>query len=361
MDKMNEKEYMVWLHSIDGIGNKTLENLLKIFGSAENIFKAPIEKFNQFRGINKAIVNNIVKNRNPYYINELMNKIKKHNIEIIGRNSKEYPENLKNIYNPPYLLYKKGTILKKDENAIAIVGSRKASSYGKYVAYKLASDLAKKGIVVISGMAYGVDTMAHKGALEHGGRTIAVLGCGLDTCYPKANYHLMLEIEKSGAVISEYSIETKPLPGNFPVRNRIISGMSKGVIVVEASINSGSLITVEFALEQGREVFAIPGNINSSLSAGTNKLIKEGAKLVTDIEDVLEELHIEIDEKEENQIPLSALESKVYNVILDKQPIHIELLLKELSWNVDKVSSIITVLQLKGLVEQLPGKLLIAK
>ncbi|QZY56739.1 DNA-processing protein DprA [Crassaminicella profunda] len=358
---MNKKEYMIWLHNIEGIGNKTLENLLKIFGNAENIFKAPAERINKLKGINHHVVHNILKNRNSCYIGELTNKIKKKNIDVIGRKNEKYPENLKYIYDPPYLLYKKGNIFKEDVNAVAIVGARKASSYGKYVAYKLAGDLAKREITVVSGMAYGVDTMAHKGALENGGRTIAVLGCGLDTCYPKSNYHLMLEIEKNGAVISEYSIETKPFPGNFPARNRIISGMSKGVIVVEASVKSGSLITAEFALEQGREVFAVPGNINSSLSMGTNKLIKEGAKPVTDVEDVLEELQIQTNHKEEKKVPLSDVESEVYGVILDKQPIHMDLLFQELGFKVDKISSIITILQLKGLVEQLPGNLLIVK
>ncbi|MCT4618602.1 MAG: DNA-processing protein DprA [Marinisporobacter sp.] len=358
---MNEKEYMIWLHNIQGIGNKTLENLLKIFGSAENIFKAPAEKLSKIRGINEHVIHNIVKNRNFFYMNQLTNKIKKNNIEVMGREDGEYPENLKNIYDPPYLLYRKGDILKEDINSVAIVGARKASAYGKYVAYKLAGELVNRGITVVSGMAYGVDTMAHKGALENGGRTIAVLGCGLDNCYPKSNYRLMLEIEKNGAVLSEYSVETKPFPGNFPARNRIISGISKGVIIVEASMHSGSLITAECALEQGREVFAVPGNINSSLSRGTNKLIKEGAKLITDIEDVLEELYIETNQKGNENIPLSDVEAKVYGVISEKQPIHIDLLTKELSWEVNQLSSIITILQIKGLVEQLPGNLLIIK
>ncbi|MCT4606710.1 MAG: DNA-processing protein DprA [Marinisporobacter sp.] len=358
---MNEKEYMIWLHNIHGIGNKTLENLLKIFGSAENIFKVPVEKITQLRGINDRVAHNIVKNRDFFYMNQLTNKIKKNNIEVMGREDEEYPENLKNIYDPPYLLYRKGDLLKKDINAVAIVGARKASTYGKHVAYKLARELVNRGITVVSGMAYGVDTMAHKGALENGGRTIAVLGCGLDTCYPKSNYQLMLQIEKNGAVLSEYSVETKPFPGNFPARNRIISGISKGVIVVEASIQSGSLITAEFALEQGREVFAVPGNINSSLSRGTNKLIKEGAKLVTNIEDVLEELHIDAEQKEKKNIPISDVEAEVYHMILEKQPIQIDLLTKELSWKINQLSSIITILQIKGLVEQLPGNLLIIK
>lgn len=359
---MYEKDYLVWLHSLKGIGHKTLENLLKIFGSAENVFKASTKELYEFRGINHNTVHNIIKSRDFLKIKELIEYTKKQNIDILEKEDTEYPKNLKNIYDPPFVLYKKGRIISNDIEAVAIVGARKASAYGKYVAYHLGKALAKRGITVVSGMAYGVDTMAHKGALENGGRTIAVLGCGLDICYPKANYNLMLQIEKNGAVLSEYGIGMKPVPGNFPARNRIISGISKGVIVVEASIKSGSLITVEFALEQGREVFAVPGNINSNLSMGTNKLIKEGAKLVTDIEDVLEELNIETKEvSQEKNIELSELESEIYNVIIENQPIHTDLLFSKLKWNVDKINSVITILQLKGLIEQLPGRLLIGK
>ncbi|TCO79959.1 DNA-processing protein DprA [Marinisporobacter balticus] len=359
---MREKDYLVWLHSLKGVGHKSLEKLLEIFGSAEKIFKISVEELYKFKGINHNMVHSIIKNRETFKIHALIEGIKKQNIDILEREDEEYPENLKNIYDPPFILYKKGCIVSKDVEAVAIVGARKASTYGKYVAYQLGKDLAKAGITVISGMAYGVDTMAHKGALENGGRTIAILGCGLDTCYPKSNYDLMLQIEKNGAILSEYNIGTKPLAGNFPARNRIISGMAKGVIVVEASIKSGSLITAEFALEQGREVFAIPGNINSPLSSGTNKLIKDGAKLVTDIEDVLEELHIEISkDQEEKRVNLSELESEVYDIILKNQPIHTDLLMNQLRWNVGKISSVITILQLKGLIEQLPGKLLILK
>ncbi|QEK13625.1 DNA-protecting protein DprA [Crassaminicella thermophila] len=359
---MHEKDYLIWLKSIKGVGNKTLENLLKYFKSAEYVYKASADELLKLKGINHNIVHNIINNRDSKKILEQINNTRKYNIDILDREDKEYPENLKHIYDPPFILFKKGNILSRDMNAIAIVGARKASAYGKYVAYKFASDLAKKGITVVSGMAYGIDTMAHKGALENGGRTIAILGCGLDICYPKSNHNLMKEIEKNGAILSEYGVGTKPLPINFPARNRIISGISKGVIVIEANINSGSLITAEFALDQGREVFAVPGNINSSLSMGTNKLIQDGAKLVTDIDDVLEELNMKVDEDNNKElIQLSDTESEVYKAILANQPIHIELLFKELRWNISNISSIITILQLKGLVEQLPGNLLIAK
>lgn len=362
---MEEKDYLIWLNHIRGVGNKTLDKLIRYFGNAENVFKASSEKIYQFKGINHDLAHNIVQNRNSLDIQELMKNIKKQNIDIICKEDDEYPENLKNIYDPPFILYKRGHIIERDKNAIAIVGSRKATGYGKWVAYKLASELAQRGITIISGMAYGIDTAAHQGALDVGGRTFAVLGCGLDICYPKPNYNLMLKIAQKGALLSEYSLGTKPLPGNFPARNRIISGIAKGVIVVEAGIDSGSLITVEFALEQGREIFAVPGNINNPLSVGTNQLIQEGAKLVTDIEDVLEELDIEIihknQEQEKNSIELSALEEQIYEIIYYRQPIPMDVLYKEIKVNVSHLNGIITILELKGLIQQLPGKILIVK
>lgn len=359
---MKEKDYCLWLKNINGVGNKSFIRLIDYFGSAEDVFNASEDALLKVRGINQDIIHNIVKNRNYETIHQLIHQIKKYHVEVLRKGEKEYPENLKYIYDPPEILYKRGSIIDKDRNAVAIVGARKASAYGKWVAYKLASDLAQKGITVISGMAYGIDTAAHRGALDHGGRTFAVLGCGLDTCYPKSNYKLMSEIEGNGAVISEYPIGTKPLAGNFPARNRIISGIAKGVVIVEANMRSGSLITAEFALEQGRDVFAIPGNINSPLSMGTNKLIQEGAKLVTSIEDILEELAIEISNvQEQKDVQLSQIESEIYHIILKKQPIHMELLQREITINIDKISSIVTILQLKGLIQQLPGKILIAK
>ncbi|WZL74830.1 DNA-processing protein DprA [Clostridiaceae bacterium 35-E11] len=359
---MKEKDYRLWLRNIHGVGNKTFIKLIDYFGSAKDIFQAPEHVLLKVKGINQDIIHNIIENRDHKTLNHLINQFKKYHIDVLCKEDEKYPENLKHIYDPPEILYKKGSIVDKDKNAVAIVGARKASTYGKWVAYKLASDLAKKNITVISGMAYGIDTAAHRGALDHGGRTVAVLGCGLDICYPKSNYNLMLEIEEKGAILSEYPIGTKPLSGNFPARNRIISGIAKGVVIVEANMKSGSLITAEFALEQGRDVFAIPGNINSPLSMGTNKLIQEGAKLITSIEDIIEELDIEVNYVEEQRdVQLSSIEKEVYNIILKKQPIHMELLQREVLIDVNKINGIITILELKGLIQQLPGKILIAK
>ncbi|MBS3995595.1 MAG: DNA-processing protein DprA, partial [Alkaliphilus sp.] len=249
-----EKDYILWLNNIEGVGIKTIEKLLDIFGTAENVFTSSTDKLHNVKGIKQDTIHNIEKKRDYGYINNLKNTLKTLSIDVLYKNENDYPEHLKNIYDSPYILYKRGKIKSCDMNAIAIVGARKASPYGKWVAYKFAGELAQRGITVISGMAYGIDTAAHKGALDSGGRTIAVMGCGLDICYPKSNFELMQNIEKSGAVLSEYAVGVQPIAGNFPARNRIISGLAKGVLVVEASENSGSLITTEFALEQGREV-----------------------------------------------------------------------------------------------------------
>jgi DNA processing protein len=216
-----------------------------------------------------------------------MNKIR-----IIHLRDEKYPEALKNIYSPPRELFYKGDLLKEDSNCVAIVGSRKCSLYGLQMAEKIAFELASRGITVVSGMAKGVDQAAHRGALKAKGRTIAVMGSGFNHIYPSGSEALAQEILESGAVITEYTADTRPLRMNFPKRNRIISGLSKGVVVVEAAEKSGSLITVDFALNQGRDVFAVPGRVDSPVSRGTNLLIQNGAKAVMNVDDILNELDL---------------------------------------------------------------------
>ena len=210
-------------------------------------------------------------------------------IRKINKTNSEYPTLLKEIFNPPRELFIKGSIILEDACAIAIVGTRTPTAYGIKQCEKISCELAKKGITIVSGMARGIDSVAHKSAIKAGGRTIAILGSGLNRIYPPENKKLYEDISKNGAVISEFAPNTPPMPYNFPKRNRIISGMAIGVVVVEAAVRSGSLITANFALEQGRDVFAMPGNINSPRSNGTNALIKDGAKLVEDVSDVLNE------------------------------------------------------------------------
>ena len=274
-------KYWVWLSSIDNLSLDTIYKLLKIFKEPERIWyldKKDLEKIN----LNKEDIDRIL---NIYYkqnLDNIMYYIKKNNIITVSINDENYPNSLKNIYDPPILLYLKGNIDLIYKKSISIIGCRLCSSYGKVVTKKFAYNLAKKNITIISGLARGIDTYAHIGALEANGNTIAVLGSGIDVIYPKENENLYNSIIKNnGLIISEYIIGTKPIPINFPKRNRIISALSSGVLVTEAKIRSGSFITVDFALEQGKEIFAVPGNINSVNSEGTNELIKNGANLLT--------------------------------------------------------------------------------
>ena len=294
-------------------------------------------------------------------------------VRKIGRENGEYPDILRHIYNAPGELFIDGEILASDSNAIAIVGTRHATDYGLRQCEKLSFDLAARGITVVSGMALGIDSAAHRGAIKAGGRTIAVLGSGLNNIYPPENRKLYGEIVKNGAVVSEYPPDTLPLKTNFPKRNRIISGMSKGVIVIEAPERSGALITANFALEQGREVFAMPGNISSAKSSGTNRLIKEGAKLVEDVRDILEELKYVMDIKETESnltIPglpkpgigkpgivrsMSVEEGKIFEVLSDK-PKSIDEIAKIIEIPVNKISETLLRLELKRLIKALPGE-----
>ncbi|MCM8790944.1 MAG: DNA-processing protein DprA [Candidatus Omnitrophica bacterium] len=290
----------------------------------------------------------------------------------------EYPKNLKNIHKPPKELYVNGTLEKRDEIAVAIVGSRRASMYGLEMAEKLAFELALRGVTVVSGMARGIDSAAHKGALKANGRTIAVMGSGHNVIYPPENRRLYDQIITSGAVITEYEDDMPPLPENFPARNRIISGLSLGVVVVEAARNSGALITANFAAEQGREVFAVPGKVSSATSAGTNELIKDGARLVQSVEDIIEELKIremepissedrkKIDSKIEKMTrayiynSLTKDERTLYK-ILSEEPLHIDEITFRSGFDTAKVSKLLLGLQLKKLIREIPGKQFVRK
>lgn len=251
---MTNLENLLTLNAIPELGSIRIKKLLECFGSAEKIFSVSLCALRRVEGISLKIAQDILRKKNKIDIEEELNLAKKNDIKIISIQDKDYPESLKNIYDPPIILYVKGTLLEKDNLAIAVVGSRRASIYGLTCAEKFALQLSELGITVISGMARGVDSASHRGALKAKGRTIAVLGSGLLNIYPAENKKLFEEISHNGAVISEFPLNTKPFAGNFPRRNRIISGLSLGVIVVEASRNSGALITADLALEQGREV-----------------------------------------------------------------------------------------------------------
>lgn len=360
---MNDKDYLIWLNSVYGIGHRTIEQFLNYFGSFEGIWKAPASEISKFPKLRKKAAERLLETRNSDFIDKHKKNLQSKDVKYMISSDESYPEILKNIKDFPYILYMKGHIEKEDRNALAIIGSRKCTSYGKNIAYKFAKELAEYGITIISGMAYGIDSAAHRGALDGGGRTISVLGCGVDICYPKSNNNLMREIIENGAVISEYPLGTEPTSGNFPRRNRIISGLCRGVLVVEAGLKSGSLITIDYALDQGKDVFAVPGNINCSVSKGTNKLIKEGAKPVTCVEDILEEYNITKKSNNDKNTynNLSESERLVMEIVEKKQPIHIDMVSSILHLDPATVNSVITILEIKDLIEQLPGKIIILK
>ncbi len=273
-----------------------------------------------------------------------------------------FPELLKSIVDPPSPLYYIGDPALMDTPCLAVVGSRKATPYGKWAAYNIARRTAEHGVTIVSGMASGIDACGHLGALDAGGKTIAVLGCGPDICYPKTNRALMSRISRLGLIISEYPPGTEPISWQFPARNRIISGLSYGTVVVEADLDSGSLITASKALEQGREVFAVPGNINSIFSKGTNRLIQDGAIPLTDIDDILDLLEIRHTESKKNDwIPLGADEKRILKHINDYgslTPDHLCLLAGK---QPSEIGALVTILEMKGMVKMSMGKIHVAK
>lgn len=281
-------KYWIWLSRIEGLGPIKIKELLKQYKTPENIWELDKNKLMQTKGIGENIANSILKKEYRENLEQYVKYMKKYNIGIITLKDKDYPKNLLHIYDAPAILYYKGDKELLHTNIIAMVGCRECSDYGKEVSIKFSYELAKCGITIISGMAKGIDSYSHIGCIKAGGKTIAVLGSGLDRIYPKENSLLYNEILSTGGLIlSEYIIGTKPSKLNFPARNRIISGLGKGIIVVEAKEKSGTLNTVDFALEQGKEVFVVPGSITSANSVGTNELIKQGAKCVTCVEDIL--------------------------------------------------------------------------
>ncbi len=285
---MDEKCYWIWLSKIENINSKTLQYLIEKYKKPQEIWNKKINEL-LLDGIDFYTAYNVTRPMYKENLNQSLDYMNKNNICIITYKDEKYPRLLRNIYDFPICIYVKGNVEVLNNKYIGIVGSRNCTEYGKQIARKFAYELSKKNIGIISGLARGIDTYAHIGCIEANiGKTVAVLGSGLDEIYPYENKMLYEKIiQTGGAIISEYPIGTKPYGKNFPRRNRIISGMSDGIIVIEASKKSGSLITVDFALEQGKNVYAVPGNINSIHSAGTNELIKEGAIPITCVEDIV--------------------------------------------------------------------------
>ena len=361
--KDDELHALLRLISVPGLGSFRIRKLISKFGSPSEIFSAGLPALMSLNGIDKVIATNIIKKNNTTFADEQLTKSKRLGIQILPYYNDNYPESLKSIPDLPVVLYIKGEILSEDYLGIAIVGTRMPSDYGKIVTEKLTIGLVKKGFTIISGLARGIDTIAHINCLKQGGRTIAVLGSGLDIIYPPENKKLAESIIEKGAVISELPCGSKPDAVNFPKRNRIISGLSLGVLITEAGVKSGALITTNAALEQNREVFSVPGSILSPKSSGTNQLLKEGAKLVQNEEDILEELDSKIrhflreNPKFKEPLPdLSENEEKLLTLLSD-QPNHIDLIVQKSGFSIPESLSLLLTLELKEVVKQLPGKL----
>lgn len=352
----------IWFANLKGIATRKKAELLRLFNSPAEIYKADAIELAKTGVLNRDNITAVLSKEYRDTVDRTIEEIDKKNINVISLNSSTYPELLKNICDPPICLYVKGKLY-ADELSIAVVGSRRASGYGITVAKKISGELAQSNICVISGMARGIDTAAHVGALSVKGRTIAVLGCGIDLVYPPENKKLMEQIIEYGAVISEYPPGVEPAPHHFPVRNRIVSGMSVGVLVVEAGEKSGSLITAQLALEQGRDVYALPGNVISINSKGTNKLIQDGAKLVTSVQDILDELHwyknfntknVHFENNSKINSSLNNDEKDVFE-LLSFESLYIDEIQKKLSINMPLLHSILLSLEMKGLIKRDPG------
>ncbi len=348
-----ELKYWVSFSRIPGIGRVKLARLQEHFASLENAWKAPAKELGK-TGLDAKSVEAITVLRSKIDPEAEMEKLQQCKVKAITCESPEYPWRLKEIYDPPPVLYMRGEILPEDEVCVAVVGTRKATIYGRHVTEEIVGDLARNGVTIVSGLARGIDSIAHRAALEAGGRTIAVFGCGLDIVYPAENARLARDIMEHGALISEYPLGTKPKADNFPRRNRIMSGMSLGVLVVEAGESSGAMITAELALAQDREVFAVPGSILSPASRGTNLLIKEGAKLVQNYMDILEELNLTIIPRQmemKELLPTDETESRLLKQ-LSHEPTHIDNICRSSGLGAAVVSSTLAMMELKGMVKQ---------
>jgi len=354
--------YWLALSLTRGLGSVLIKRLLDRFKTPEAVFRAPLKDLMQIEGLGEKVAGEIRNGPPEKAIKREFALLEKAGGTILTLRNDAYPRRLKDIYDPPALLYVRGELKREDELAVAIVGSRKTSPYGRWFTEKIGQDLAGHGVTIVSGLARGIDSVAHMGALEGRGRTIAVLGCGIDVIYPSENRDLFHRIIGHGAVLSEFPMGSRPEGGHFPRRNRIISGLSIGVVIVQASSKSGSLITAKYALEQGRDVFAVPGNVGAEGSRGTNQLIKEGAKLVESSEDILEEVlpqwrrEGETAQKAETPGRDLAGGEKILYELLGDTPLHIDAIIRESQLDPGKVSSLLLNLELKGLISQWPGK-----
>lgn len=356
MTDISELKYWVSFSRIPGIGRIRLSQLKEHFVKLEYAWKASAGELKR-AGLDSKTAQAIVNFRARISPDTEMEKLERFQVKVLSCDALGYPQRLKEIYDYPPVIYVRGELLSEDECCLAVVGTRRASVYGRQVTEEIVADLARNGVTIVSGLARGIDSIAHRAALEAKGRTIAIFACGLDIVYPAENAKLAREIMEHGALISEYPLGTKPKADNFPRRNRIMSGLSLGVLVIEAGESSGALITVSHALEQNREVFAVPGSILSPNSRGTNRLIQEGAKLVMNCADILEELNLSVIAQQlemKELVPVNETESRLLKE-LSSEPVHIDEVCRRSGLPIVTVSSTLAMMELRGVVKQVGG------
>ncbi len=347
-----DKEYLIFISTFLAFGPQRLKLLLSYFGSPQKIWNASDTQLSEL-GLKEDVRRKFIEHKAKFDRKLYMEKLEKLGIYCVTFFDKEYPENLKEIPDAPYVLYVKGTLEKQDARSVGVVGSRKMTSYGKDVTEMIVSDLTRSGITIISGLARGIDTTAHKTALKSGGRTIAVMAGGLDSIYPPENTQFAKEIVQNGALISEYPLGYPYLPTSFPNRNRIISGLSKGVLIVEAERKSGTMWTATHAVEQNRPVFAVPGNITSLGAEGPNYLIQDGAKMVLAASDILDELGVDgTPLLQDTLFPVDEMEAKLLEA-LSLEPLHLDEVVRITAGGISEISGKLTLMELKGMVKHL--------
>ena len=364
---MTEQEAYICLNMMERIGPVGVRSLVVVLGSASAIFDASREALQQADGIGPEMAECIVNQRDSINLEDELARAEAAGVRLLTPLDEDYPEGLRQIHDPPLALYIRGRLRPTDRHAVAVVGTRRATHYGMDTARKLSYQLGKAGVCVMSGLALGIDTAAHEGALRGGGRTIAVIGSGFDHLYPEENAALAKRIAEQGAVITEFPFARKPDKTTFPMRNRIVSGLSKGVLVVEAGQRSGAAITANQALSQGRSVFAVPGRIDSYASIGTNALIKQGAYLVTDVQDILEHFEMlfpqsqspaagKVDSRGSERHPELSKDETCVVSILEKGELGVDVLIRESEISPSKIASLLVALELKRVVRMLPGQ-----
>jgi len=353
---VDPRMYWVGFNMVKGIGAVRFKALLDGFGTAEAAWNASPEALLE-TGLSRKIVESFQRVHKGVSLEQVWERIQSLGVKVLTWDDEDYPRHLKEIDQPPPVLYIRGTLLPEDEWAVAIVGTRRVTSYGRQVAEEVATTLAHSGVTIISGLARGVDSIAHQAAVNARGRTLAVLGNGVDLIYPPENRRLATQIIECGALVSDYALGTPPDGINFPPRNRIISGLSLAVIIVEAGMTSGALITASFAAEQGRDVFAVPGNINAPQSQGTNRLIRDGAQPLLNPQDVLEALNLTMVTEHRAvrvALPSDPVESRLYK-LLSQEPLHVDEIRAQTNMPIEAVSATLAMMELKGMVRQVGG------